>query len=248
MARVNLRNGRDIGCTVIHSKTYLRIGLHQGIGLVIYGLFARNSIYSIVCIPARSRYIELSDVCIYRGRGVIRHNRLTLIRLHRHRTHYTIIQPTTQGDEDDTSARVGILIGSRLRHNLNLGDILRTQILHIIDQRLAREFYFTIIDKELRACRAIDSDVILLHPHARRLTQKFQTIATHGSLGIGYIHHEAVGLTANHLRLDNHILNLGRRLLECHNAHISILGHSNLTLVRLIAHALYQYSICAIGK
>ena len=171
MARVNLRNGREISHTRQHRKFHLRRSLHQGIGGVVCTLFASYHIHIILAQPSRSRYIKLTYVGIYRGRRTILLHILTLIRLHRHRAHHAIIQPTTQGDEDDTSARVGILVCSRLWHNLNLRYILSTKVLHIVNQRLTREFDFAIIDKEFRARRAIDSDVILLHPHARRLTQ-----------------------------------------------------------------------------
>ena len=151
MARVNLRNGREISHTRQHRKFHLRRSLHQGIGSVVCTLFAGYHIHIILAQPSRSRDIELTYVSIYRGRRTILLHILTLIRLHRHRAHHTIIQPAAQRNKQCSARSVGILIGSRLRNNLNLRYILGTKVLHIVNQRLTREFDFAIIDKEFRA-------------------------------------------------------------------------------------------------
>ena len=198
-----------------------------------------------VVVSHRTTQRELTHIGIDASIGIRVVTILTQSAVNAHRTHHSILQSAAQGNLDSSARRVGVVVGTSLWHNLNLGNILGFEGTDVVQEVCSRELHLALIYIEFRAACTIHRDIVILNPHAWRLTQQLLAILANSRVGVGDIHHKTIRLATYHLRLDNHLANLGCFLLHCERAKIGYARNLDCAVDALVAHKVHHQAVLA---
>ena len=230
MVLAHLRNGREAHAAVAVLFAVLRRGLHKRPDGAVFGTLGRQHTRIEIGVPTRRREVEPPDMVVERCRGRIYGAHLAKIAVHTHRPHHTVVEAALERDLQHTARRVGIVVGTRLRYDLDLRDILGTEITYILHELLTRQTHLSVVDIYRGSLGAVYRDAVVVDPYAGRLLQHLHTILSDGARRVSHVDDKAVGLAAYHLRRHHHVAYLGGLLLQHHIAHVEILTHTQRTL------------------
>ena len=145
------------------------------------------------------------------GRGVVLVNDPGLRRVERHRAVDAVLAALFERDADDAARRIGVVVGARGGHDLDLLNLLGPERPQVGEQLFGLHAQLPVVDVDLRTALAVDRNLLAVDPDAGGAFQQFHAVLADGRRGVGHVDHEPVRLAPHQPGLHHHALDAGRR-------------------------------------
>lgn len=219
-------------------------GVEQCAARTVFGVFGGfRDMQRHDARPARSVEGPASCVAVERKRGVVAFDLPALARRERKVAREPVVALAAERDADDAGRRVGVVVGTGLRDDLDALDLLRFQPAQVVEQLLGGHAHFAVVDVDLDARCAVDGDLVVGEPDAGRLFEQFGAVLAERDGRACDLHDEPVGFAADETGLDDHLLHLDRRGMQYEFAQIA--RRIDVACERFVAEVLDRQAVPA---
>ena len=146
---------------------------------------------------------------------------------------------------DRAARRARIVVGPRDRNHLDFLNLFGPQRTQIGEQLIVRQAQLAVVDVDFRAAFAVDGDLFVVDPDARRELEQLDPVFADGRGGIGDVDYETVGFAPDDLPRYDDPFDFGGGAPHPNVAQIGVAGYPDRPVDGFVTEKLHRKGVVA---